>query len=173
MTNAERYTKKMQHYNELFQDEYFKAERIAYLVEELASKKKIEDLESLNFAIRELKYSMEELRYLMKEYATIKGEENKTKGLVQIQKKLNKRKTNRARQQVNYSIKSGTTGRSTQLTAQNTALIHETQVEMQNTQLDILEKVATTNRLLAEDMEDKRRKQLEKEKSYKLNNAGE
>jgi len=171
VTNAEKYTQKMQHYNELFQDEYFKAERVKYLAEEIASKKRIEDLGELNFAIRELKYSMGELRFLMKEYSVIKGEENKTKSLVKIKKKLNDRKTHRAQIQVAHSIKASNTGRSTQLTAQNTALIHETQIEMQNTQLDILQSVSTTNRLLAEQLEEKRLEQLEKEKSYKLNKS--
>ena len=49
----------MQHYNELFQDEYFRAERILYLAESLASKKEINDLGELNSAIRELKYSID------------------------------------------------------------------------------------------------------------------
>lgn len=172
VTNAEKYTQKMQHYNELFQDEYFKAERVAYLAEELAAKKEIEDLGDLNFAIKELKYSMEELRFLMKEYASIKGEENKTKQLVKVQKKLNSRKMQRAKVQVAHSIKASTTGRATQLTAQNTALMHETQVEMQNTQLEILEKVSTTNRLLAEQMEEKRLEQMRKDKSYNLQKRG-
>lgn len=172
VTNAEKYTQKMQHYNELFQDEYFKAERVAYLAEELAAKKEIEDLGDLNFAIRELKYSMEELRFLMKEFATIKGEEKKTKQLVKVKKKLNSRKMQRAKVQVDLSIKASTTGRATQLTAQNTALMHETQVEMQNTQLEILEKVSTTNRLLAEQMEEKGLEQMRRDKSYNLQKRG-
>lgn len=172
VTNAEKYTEKMQHYNELFQDEYFKAERVSYLAEELAAKKNIEGLGDLNFAIRELKYSMEELHELMKEYAKIKHEEDKTKELVKIQKKINERKKERAKVQVASSINAKTTGRSTQLTAQNTALMYENQVEMQDTQLEILKKVSTTNRLLAEQMEKKRLEQIEKEKSYNLRKKG-
>lgn len=172
VTNAEKYTQKMQHYNDLFQDQYFKAERVAYLAEEVASKRKIENLDDLNYAIRELKYSMEELKFLMKEYGAIKDEEYKTKQIVKIQKRLNERKMARAKTQVAHSIKADTTGRSSQLTAQNTALMHETQIEMQNTQLEILEKVSTNNRLMAEQMEEKRLEQIEKEKSYNFQKRG-
>ena len=45
-------------------------------------------------------------------------------------------------------------------------MIYESNVDMHNTQLEILEKVSTTNRLLAEQLEEKRLEQMEKEKSY-------
>ena len=44
VTNAEKYTEKMQKYNELTQDEYFRAERVLYLAESLAAKKEIQGL---------------------------------------------------------------------------------------------------------------------------------
>ena len=71
VSNAEKYTEKMQHYNELFQDEYFRAERILYLAESLASKKEINDLGELNSAIRELKYSILDMKELLRDYAKI------------------------------------------------------------------------------------------------------
>jgi hypothetical protein len=166
VSNAEKYTEKMQKYNELFQDEYFRAERVLYLAESLAAKKEVANLGDLNWAIRELKYSMAEMRELMKEYSMIKNEEKKTKSKVKIEKKLNQRKEKVAQSQVKKAIDAKTTGRATQLTAQNTAMIYESNVDMHNTQLEILEKVSTTNRLLAEQLEQKRLEQMEKEKSY-------
>lgn len=172
VSNAEKYTAKMQKYNELFQDEYFRAERVLYIAESVASKKEVADLGDLNWAIRELKYSISEMRELMREYAMIKGDEEKTKIQVKSQKKVNDRKEKIAKSQVNKSIKAKTTGRATQLTAQNTAMIYESNVDMHNTQLDILEKMATNNRLLAEQMEEKRLEQIEKEKSYGMGRDG-
>lgn len=166
VSNAEKYTAKMQKYNELFQDEYFRAERVLYLAESLAAKKEVAGLGDLNWAIRELKYSMEEMRELMKEYAMIKSDEKKTKSQVKIQKKINSRKEKIAQSQVSKAIKAKTTGRATQLTAQNTAMIYESNVDMHNTQLEILEKMSTNNRLLAEQMEEKRLEQIAKEQSY-------
>jgi hypothetical protein len=166
VSNAEKYTAKMQQYNELFQDEYFRAERVLYIAESLAAKKEVANLGDLNWAIRELKYSMNDLRELMREYAMIKDEERKTKDQVKIQKKLNARKEKIAKSQVDKSIKAKTTGRATQLTAQNTAMIYEQNVDMHNTQLEILEKLSTNNRLMAEQLEEKRLEQIEKEKSY-------
>ena len=166
VSNAEKYTEKMQHYNELFQDEYFRAERVLYIAESLASKKEINNLGELNSAIRELKYSMTEMKELMREYAKIKGDEKKTKLQVKSEKKVNQKKERMAQGQIEKSINARTTGRATQLTAQNTALLYEANVDMHKTQLEILEKVSTTNRLLAEEMEEKRLEQIEKEQSY-------
>jgi hypothetical protein len=106
------------------------------------------------------------VKELMREYAMIKGDEKKTKIQVKSQKKVNERKEKIAKGQVDKSINAKTTGRATQLTAQNTAMIYESNVGMHNTQLEILEKMATNNRLLAEQMEEKRLEQIEKEKSY-------
>lgn len=168
VSNAEKYTAKMQQYNELFQDEYFRAERVLFIAESLAAKKEVANLGDLNWAIRELKYSMAEMKELMREYAMIKDDEKKTKEQVRIQKKVNARKENIAKGQVDKSIKAKTTGRATQLTAQNTAMIYEQNVDMHNTQLEILEKLSTNNRLMAEQLEEKRLEQIEKEKAYGL-----
>ena len=168
VSNAQKYTEKMQKYNELFQDQYFRAERVLYLAESLTAKKEVAGLGDLNFAIRELKYSMDEVRELMREYSVIKNDENKTKAQVKIEKKVNERKEKIAISQVDKSINAKTSGRANQLTAQNTAMIYESNIGIHNTQLEILEKTSITNRLLAEQMEEKRLEQIEKEKSYNL-----
>lgn len=168
VSNTEKYTAKMQQYNELAQDEYFRAERILYIAESVSAKKEAANLGELNWAIRELKYSMSEMKELMREYAVIKSDEENTKAQVKLQKKVNSQKEQMAKSQVDKSIKAKSTGRATQLTAQNTAMIYEQNVDMHNTQLEILEKLSTNNRLMAEQLEEKRLEQIEKEKSYGL-----
>jgi uncharacterized protein YoxC len=168
VSNTEKYTKKMREYNELMQDEYFKAERIAYLAEEVAAKKEIENLNDLNGAIRNLKYSMSDLKSLMREYSKIKENEKQTIARSKVKKKLIRHKDKRAKAQVGYALRAQSTGRATQLTAQNTALIYETQLEMQDSQLDILNELSTANRLAAEEREDKRLKELKNKSNYKL-----
>lgn len=168
VSNTEKYTAKMQQYNELAQDEYFRAERILYIAESVSAKKEAANLGELNWAIRELKYSMSEMKELMREYAAIKSDEDNTKAQVKLQKKVNSQKERMAKSQVDKSIKAKSTGRATQLTAQNTAMIYEQNVDMHNTQLEILEKLSTNNRLMAEQLEEKRLEQIEKEKSYGL-----
>lgn len=168
VSNTEKYTAKMQQYNELAQDEYFRAERILYIAESVSAKKEAANLGELNWAIRELKYSMSEMKELMREYAVIKSDEENTKAQVKLQKKVNSQKERIAKSQVDKSIKAKSTGRATQLTAQNTAMIYEQNVDMHNTQLEILEKLSTNNRLMAEQLEEKRLEQIEKEKSYGL-----
>ena len=83
---------------------------------------------------------------------------------------LNEKKSKLAIHQIKSSAGAKTTGRATQLTARNTALIYEQNIEMHNTQLEILEKMSTNNRLLAEQLEAERFKQIQKEKSYGVTN---
>ncbi|MAZ48944.1 MAG: hypothetical protein CME65_10290 [Halobacteriovoraceae bacterium] len=166
VTNAQTYTKKMQEYNELMMDHYWRAERILFVAESLAAKKEAKDLGELNWAIRELKYSMAELKSLMNEYKDIKNEEGRTKFLVKRQKEINGKKGKLAEHQIKASRDAKTTRRATQINAQNTALIYEQNVEMHNTQLEILEKLSTSNRLKAEELEEKRLKQIEKQRFY-------
>jgi hypothetical protein len=166
VTNTQKYTKKMQEYNELMMDHYWRAERILFVAESLAAKKEAKNLGDLNWAIRELKYSMAELKGLMNEYKDIKNEEDRTMFLVKRQKKINEKKGKLAEHQIKSAKDASTTGRATQITAQNTALIYEQNVEMHNTQLEILEKMSTSNRLQAEQLEEKRLEQIQKQKFY-------
>ena len=109
---------------------------------------------------------------MMREYAIIKKSEKRTGKIVEIKKRINKTKRIRAKKQVAHSIMAKSSGRANQLTAQNTALSYETQLDMQDTQLEILKNVSTTNRLLAEQMEDKRKKEIEKRKDYGFKRSG-
>lgn len=166
VTNAQEHTQKMQEYNILLQDEYFRAQRVLYVAESVAAKKEVKDLGTLNWAIRSLKYNMVELERLMGEYAQIRADEDRTHQQVKIQKGLNRTRGNIASAQVEKSINPSNQARANQLTAQNTALILESQVENNNTQLEILERSSTTNRLLAEQMEEKRIEQIQREKFF-------
>ncbi len=169
VSNSERFTERMQEYNLLMQDEYFRAQRVLYVAERVAAKKSVQDLGTLNWAIRNLKYNMDELNRLMIEYAKIRGDEKVVHQQVEIQKNLNQKRSEQASSQVEKSIHAPTQARANQLTAQNTALILEAQVDSHNTQLEILERVSTTNRLLAEQLEEKRIEQIQKEKAFGVN----
>ena len=166
VTNAEKYTQKMQQYNELTQDQYFRAERVLYLAEELSAKKGVDNLGDLNTAIRDLKYNMEDLRELMKNYAEIKSDEKKTAVYVEQNKKLNDMEKKRAEIQVTHSIDAKNAGRANQLTAQNTALIYENQLKQSEVQLELLKAQKTANRLKAEELEDKRLEEMERLRFY-------
>jgi hypothetical protein len=172
VSNAERYTQKMQEYNILFQDEYFRAQRVLYVAESVAAKKEVQDLGTLNLAIRRLKYSMYELELLMEEYAKIRADEEVTHQKVEIQKRVNESKSQMAEKQIDESSKARNQARANQLTAQNTALMYEAQIDSHNTQLEILERLSTTNRLLAEQLEEKRLEQIERERSLGLTEEG-
>jgi len=169
VSNSERFTQRMQEYNLLIQDEYFRAQRVLYVAERVAAKKNVQDLGSLNLAIRNLKYNMDELNRLMAEYAKIRGDEKVVQQQVEIQRNLNQKRSDLASSQVEKSIHAPTQARANQLTAQNTALLLEANIDSHNTQLEILERVSTTNRLLAEQLEEKRIEQIQREKAFGVN----
>lgn len=166
VSNTEKYTKRMREYNELAEDHYFRGERVLYLAETLAAKKEVQNLGELNSAIRDLKYNMGDLKELMRNYSRIKSDEKRTEEYVAQNKKLNDRSLKRAEVQVASSIKANNTGRANQLTAQNTALLLENQVKMQEVQLEMLKTQKTANRLKAEELEDKRLEEMNRLKFY-------
>lgn len=166
VSNTEKYTQRLREYSELTEDHYFRAERVLYLAEELAAKKEVQNLGQLNGAIRELKYNMSDLKELMQKYANIKEDEKRTERYVEVNKKLNNEKSKRAEKQVLNSINARNVGRANQLTAQNTAMILENQVKMQEVQLEILKAQKTANRLKAEELEDKRLEEMNRLKFY-------
>jgi len=166
VSNTEKYTQKMREYSELVEDNYFRAERTLYLAEELAAKKDVQNLGELNGAIRELKYNMSELKEMMQRYANIKQDEKRTETNVEVNKKLNEQQVKRAEKQVANSISAKNTGRASQLTAQNTALLLENQVKMQQIQLEMLKTQKMANRLKAEELEDKRLEEINRNKFY-------
>jgi hypothetical protein len=169
VSNTEKYTKKMREYNELYEDQNFRAQRVLYLAESMAAKKNIEGLGDLNNSIRDLKYNMEELQGLMKEYAKIKGDEKRTQVFVEENKKLNSISEKQAKIQVAHSIDAKTSGRADQLTAQNTALIYENQLKQEKIQLEMLNTQKTANRLKAEELEDKRLDEMNRMRFYGRN----
>ncbi len=156
----------MREYSELVEDNYFRAERTLYLAEELAAKKDVQNLGELNGAIRELKYNMSELKEMMQRYANIKQDEKRTETYVEVNKKLSEQQVKRAEKQVANSISAKNTGRASQLTAQNTALLLENQVKMQQIQLEMLKTQKMANRLKAEELEDKRLEEINRNKFY-------
>lgn len=166
VSNGEKYTQRLKEYSELTDDHYFRAERVLYLAEELATKKEVQNLGELNGAIRELKYNMSDLHELMQKYANIKEDEKRTERYVDLNKKLNNEKGKRAEKQVANSISARNVGRANQLTAQNTAMILENQVKMQEVQLEMLKAQKTANRLKAEELEDKRLDEINRLKFY-------
>lgn len=166
VSNTEKYTKRLREYSELTEDHYFRAERVLYLAQELASKKEVQNLGDLNGAIRELKYNMSDLHDLMQRYANIKEDEKRTERYADLNKTLNIEKSKRAEKQVANSINARNVGRANQLTAQNTALLLENQVKMQEVQLEMLKAQKTANRLKAEELEDKRLDEINRLKFY-------
>ena len=171
VSSTEKYTKRMREYNELYEDQSFRAQRVLYLAESMAAQNKIEGLGELNNSIRDLKYSMSELQDQMREYGKIKDDEKKTEVYVAENKKLNNLSEKQAKVQVGHSLSAKTSGRADQLTAQNTALIYENQLKLEDIQLEMLKTQKIANRLKAEELEDKRIDEMNRLKFYGQSDA--
>jgi len=173
VSSAQTYTKQMNQYNQLVRDEYFRAQRVLYLSEQVAKKRQVQNLGNLNRAIRELKSNMKNLEYVMEKYSIVQAKEVQTHQEVELEKKLNTHKQEIAKSQLEESVNASTQSRSNQLTAQNTALIYESQVGMHNSHLEVLKNTATTNRLMAEKMERERIKEMGLRRSYGMRISNE
>ena len=159
VTNAEKYTQKMQEYNELMMDEYYKAQQIKYIVEDLIAKKEISNLESLNSAIYNLKYSMADLKSIMQSYGIVINDDIKTQKRIKIEKKVNKKLEVLASHQIKMTNKAKTVKRLNQIHTQNSSLMLKGQVKSLDHELEMIKLLSTNNRLLAEKLnEDKYRK---------------
>ena len=166
VTNTEKYTRKIQKYNELTQDKIFQSERILYLAEEMATRKRIKNLRDLNLVIKDLKNSIGELKQKVQELGVIETEHEKLEMEIKDRKNLLHKNESIAKIQVENSTNAKTSSRSNQLTAQNTALILENQINIQRTQLEILQEIGLTNKLMAEKFRENKIREITKINSY-------
>lgn len=168
VTSAEKYTQKLREYNELMEDKYFQAERVLYLAEDLAAKRNIEDLDDLNSAIRNLKYTMGDFRDTLDEYRQVEKGSEKEVRKVEFEERVSKLRENQAKKQVQKSIDAGTSSRANQLSAQNTALMLESQEKSLSVQQRMLKEMAKQNVMGANKLTEDKLKEEQKYRAYGL-----
>lgn len=170
VSSTEKYTGLMEKYNQIAKDEYFRAERITWIAQNYVelSKRDPKDLEKLNSAIRGLKSETESLK-------TVIGEYQKDEAINEIDQESLSAKVSQSNKELNFAnsqvMRSGSvrsTNEAQQLIAQNSALSYKTQVEANQTNSVIAEKLAEQNKLLNREMKDKAKRQEEKEEFYLL-----
>ncbi len=166
VSNAEKYTSKIQEYNELIEDQYLKAMRVKYLALELTAKKEIKNLEDVNNQIRDLQNSMNNIKNLLKEYDQIIIDSDKEELRISINKKLIKSKKLIAKKQVRRSVNVKDLKTASRLTAQNTAMILETGLDQEKTLRELLVEQKKSNKLKAQELKSKKENYLAKKKLY-------
>lgn len=166
VSNTEKYTKKIRQYNELIEDHWLRAERIKFLAEDIASRKDIKNLRSLNYTIRELKLSMSDLRSRLLEYDKIDQDSAIRKSIIKVQDKNARKLEYIAKSQVRRSIGTKTNSGANKVTSENTALIYEEQLRMHKTQRQLLKEMSVTNSLLSREAKERESKEMKKRKMY-------
>lgn len=170
VSNAEKYTGLMEKYNQIARDEYFRAERINYIAQNYVdlSKRDPKDLEQLNSAIRALKSETESFKVLISEYRKdeARNEYSELKFTERV-KGLNS-ELQFANHQVLRAGDVSSTNEAQKVTAQNAALSYKAQVEGNQINSVIAERLSEQNKLLNRDMKAEAIKDQEREEFYQL-----
>ena len=170
VSNAQKLTGKVQKYNEIVIDHWYRAQRIAFLVEDLStlSSTKIKNLRELNNSIRELKHNIGELEDLMVEYAILKVESNNiAKAATKDDLKIIKEKI-LADLQIKRAHKVTTLGNVQKVNAQINAYANKHLVDLKNKSNQQIKLISGQNEMMAKERERAARQELLKQEFYQL-----
>jgi len=170
VSNAEKYTGLMEKYNQIARDHYFRAERIHYIAQNYVdlSKRDPKDLEGLNSAIRALKSETESLKAMINEYRTDEAKNEVAETKLSEKVRDTNRELNFANNQVERSGEINSTNEAQKMMAQNTALTYKAQVEGNQMNTLIAEKLSEQNKLLNRELKDEAKKQVERDQYYQI-----
>lgn len=170
VSNAEKYTGLMEKYNQIARDHYFRAERIHYIAQNYVelSKRDPKDLEGLNSAIRALKSETQSLKAVINEYRSDEAKNEVAEAKLSDKVKVSNRELSFANNQVMRSGDIHSTNEAQKMMAQNTALAYKAQVEGNQMNALIAEKLSEQNKLINRELKDKAVKKDEREKYYQI-----
>lgn len=170
VTSAQKHTEQMEKYNQIAQDHYYRAERIHYIAQSYIelSKRDPNNLGDLNGAIRALKSETESLKSLIDDYRADEATNEHHQNEIANKAKKAHREVAFANHQLNRTGNIKSTNEAQKLTAQNTGLMYKSQVENNQISQVIASKLSEQNKLMARQLKDEKKEQLEKEKYYGL-----
>lgn len=174
VSNAEKYTGLMEKYNQITRDEYFRAERITWIAQNYVdlSKRNPKDLEQLNSAIRALKSETESFKTLIAEYRRDEARNEVAEESFSERSKNQNREIRFANNQVMRASDVSSTNEAQKSIAQNSALTYKAQVEGNQINNVIVEKLSEQNKLLNRELKSEAVKDQEREDYYKLQRKG-
>lgn len=170
VSNAEKLTGDLQKYNELAVDHWYRAKRIAYLVEDFQTlgDTKIKNLGELNQAVRELKYNIEELESMLLEYGLIKYQSNAIAKSAEKDDSQIKRDIEFANLQIERIHNVDTVGNAQKINAQINAYANRNLIDIKNKSNQSVKLMAEQNKILASKAEMDTKNEIEKKKYYNL-----
>ncbi|MBT3981037.1 MAG: hypothetical protein HOE90_06765 [Bacteriovoracaceae bacterium] len=170
VSNAEKYTKRIQEYNELAEDYYFRAQRLLYWADDMLIllDSDVKSLEQLNSAIRSLRFQIDDFKSQMMEYGLIAVQSEKEEFHAKANSPKIKRRMRLAKLQLDRSSGVKSSKGALKQINQNTALINSSVVDL-NAQTNSLVAInAKRNRMIAKDMTKKAIKNQKKKEFYQL-----
>ena len=170
VTNAEKLTGDLQKYNEIAIDHWYRAQRIAFLAEDLATlaETDVENLGELNSAIRRLKDDIGDLEDAMVEYGIIKIQsENISKAATRNDSQITKEGT-LADIQIKRAHRTKTIGNVQKINAQVNAYANKNLVDIKNQSNQLIKLISTQNGTRMEEKRRKIKRELEKRRFYNL-----
>ena len=168
VTNAQKITGNIQKYNEIVTDHWYRAQRIAFLVEDISTlaSTKVKNLRELNSSIRDLKSNIQDLEDLMLEYSILKVESNNiAKAADKDDLKIIKEKM-LADLQIKRAHQVKNVGNAQKVNAQVNAYSNKHLVDLKNKVNQQTKLIARQNKMLAEERERAAKKELLKREFY-------
>ncbi|MCY4644380.1 MAG: hypothetical protein OXB88_07155 [Bacteriovoracales bacterium] len=170
VTNAQKLTGSIQKYNEIVVDHWYRAQRIAFLVEDLSTLKstKIKNLGELNRSLRNLKHGLTELEDLMVRYGVLRVQnQNISKALDKDDLKIIKEKM-LAELQIKRAHKVTTVGNVQKVNAQINAYSNKHLVDLKNKANQQTKLLSIQNEIRALERERAAKKELLRREFYRM-----
>ena len=168
--NSQKLTGNIQKYNEIILDHWYRAQRTAFLIEDIStlSSTKIINLRELNNSIRALKYSISELEDLIVQYGVIRVQnQNIAKAADKDDLKIIKEKM-LADLQIERAHKVKNIGNAQKVNVQINAYANKHLTDLKNKSNQQIKLIASQNKIMAEERERSAKKELLKKEFYGL-----
>ena len=170
VTNAEKLTGRIQKYNEVVVDHWYRAQRIAFIVDDLKtlSSTKIKNLGDLNSSIRQLKNNIQELEDIIIKYGLIQLESQKvSKAANHNDLQIIKEKM-LADIQITRAHKVETVGNIHKVNAQINAYSNKHLTDLKNMSNQQIKLLSIQNEIMAREKEQEAKKELLRREYYNI-----
>lgn len=170
VSNTQKLTGNMQKYNEIVIGHWYRAQRLAFIIEDLStlSSTKIKNLAELNRSIRNLKHNLGELEDLMVKYGVLRVQsQNISKAADKDDLKIIKEKM-LADLQIKRTHEVKTLGNVQKVNAQINAYSNKHLVDLKNKANQQIKLISTQNEMMARERERAAKQELLKREFYQL-----
>ena len=170
VSNAEKLTGKIQQYNEVVISQWYRAQRIAFIVDDLSTihSTRITNLGELNRAIRDLKDNIKTLEDMMMEYDMVRVSSNKMSKAADRDDLTIMREKNLAELQIEYAHSAKNVGNLQKINTQINSYSNKHLVDLKNKSNQQIKLMSIRNEVEAMEKEKSLQKEMKIKKFYDL-----